>query len=129
MPYKLIRKMNKQQEETWDHVHIGDITKAINTKEPDPRDNNSYTDEEKAVFKSHLESLSKLEGYLGFDREYIGDNELRIIKYFDTELNMKVYHKFCTNSDARIYSVDIVKTTVYSSSYEFQDNEGNVIPI
>lgn len=129
MPYKLIKKMHKLPEETWDDIHIGDVSKALNTKEPDPRDNNSYSSEEKNIFKSHLDSLSKLEGYLGFDREYVGDNELHIIRYFDTEEHMKLYHQFSTSSDSQIYSANIVKNTLYLISYEFQDNEGNTIQI
>ena len=121
--------MHKLPEETWDDIHIGDVSKAINTKEPDPRDNNSYNDEEKAIFKSHLDSLSKLEGYLGFDREYVSDNELHIIKYFDTEQNMRLYHQFALSSDTQIYSTNIVKNKLYLITHEFQDNEGNVIQI
>jgi len=121
--------MHKLPDETWDGVYIGDVSKAISTKELDPRDNNSYSDEEKSIFKSHLESLSKLDGYLGFDREYVGDNELHIIRYFDTEENMKLYHQFSISSGSQIYSTNIVKTTLYLISYEFQDNQGNTIQI
>ena len=129
MPYKLIKKIHKLPEETWEGIHIGDVSKALNTKELDPRDSNSYSSEEKSIFKSYLDSLSKLDGYLGFDREYVGDNELHIIKYFDTEENMKLYHQFSISSDSQIYSTNIVKTTLYLISYEFQDNQGNTIQI
>jgi hypothetical protein len=125
MSYKLIKKFYKKNDEVWAGVFIGDISKAINTKTPDDRDKNGYSDAEKQQFFLQLERLKVQPGYLGFDRSYVNDNQLDLIRYFDTEENMRAYY----NKDAE-YIGTINKNSKflgYMIRYEMQDADGNTL--
>lgn len=129
MSYKLIKKFYKKSNEVWAGVFIGDVSKAINTKTPDDRDNNGYSDEEKQDFFSHLEGLKVQPGYLGFDRSYVNDNQLDLIRYFDTEENMRAYYNLMINNDAE-YVGTVYKNSKflgYMVRYEMQDADGNTL--
>lgn len=136
MSYKLIKKFYKKNDESWEGIYIGDITKAISTKEPDPRDNNGYDDNQLQAFRTQLDVLNTQPGYLGFDRRYVSDNQLDIIRYFDTEESMKSYYNMIVSKQLeRATSIDNVRETTKENSkflgymvrYEMQDNEGNIL--
>ena len=135
MPYKLIKKHYKKTGEVWDGVYVGDITKAINTKTPDPRDNNGYSENENQSFSTHITQLKTQPGYLGFDRVYENDDRLDIIRYFDTEENMRSYYNLLINKEnepAVSVETNLKESTKflgYIVRYEMQDLDGNIIDI
>ena len=138
MPYKLIKIHYKKPDEIWDGVYVGDITKAINTKTPDPRDNNGYNENENQSFSTHIIQLKSQPGYLGFDRVYENDDRLDIIRYFDTEENMRSYYNLLINkqTEQAVGVETILKSSKenfkflgYIIRYEMRDSADNVIDI
>ena len=135
MPYTLIKEVTKTSDQEW---YVGlNIANSLSST-PDPRDSNvSYTDEEKAIVSDYANKCLKLHpGYLGWDREYIGENLLRVTYYFTTEASARTFrmrnHDLSNPYYARFLRVLVNKEkelgiAPYTTSWALYDEQGNTI--
>jgi hypothetical protein len=85
-PVKLVKQLTKRSDQDWSGVWFknADLKTAMNSKE-DPRDcaPTDLTEQELTTLKKHVSSnVRKARGYMGWDREYVTDDVLRVIYYF-----------------------------------------------
>jgi hypothetical protein len=83
MTAKAIKRLLKTSSQDWTGVHFNKVNTSISST-PDPRDQVSvYSTAEIKKIKNNVDTnIKNVTGYEGWDREYIGDNELKIIYYF-----------------------------------------------
>jgi hypothetical protein len=83
MEVKLIKLLKKTEDQDWSGKHLN-VKTARNTT-PDPRDSGNFSDYERKILKMESRfNIRNCDGYRGWDREYVDDNTLKIIYYFDT---------------------------------------------
>lgn len=135
MSYKLVKDITKAPDQQW-YMWLN-TEKSIGST-PDPRDSTiSYTDEEKSIILDYINNCVKSRpGYIGWDREYIDDNLLRMTYYFATEANARSFrmrnHDLSNQYYSRFLEVIENKETelsipVYVTSWALYDEQGNAI--
>lgn len=88
MSVKLIKLLTKTPDQDWSGKHLN-VKTARNTA-PDPRDAGDFTLTERKILRMESRfNIRNCDGYQGWDREYLGDHNLKIIYYFDTVENAK----------------------------------------
>jgi hypothetical protein len=86
--FTLKQTFTKTDDQDWSNLYIN-VEKSVSST-PDPRD--SMNSENRTTMKSFSPKTVSANGYSGWDREYIDDNNLVIKYYFDTESDAKLYH-------------------------------------
>lgn len=134
---KLKRLMTKQENQSW-QLCIDSTTTV--KKDSDPRDmsGNQLTEEQSRIL-SKVNRFTRAAdpndnvanpGVLGWDREYIGENSVVIVVYFDTVENATLYYKRVKNP-ANIDTVmenEIKPNPKYRVVWYLTDEEDNIIP-
>lgn len=135
MAYKVIRKFQKLEQDTWGGITFN-VQKALNTT-PDPRDSqfNQFVEIRDAAKEFAAEIRTTIPGYVGSDREFENDNVLNIIFYFnDAESAITFRNTFYTSNTAVKRFGDIIKEKqelgvfpVYTVTTTVLDESGNII--
>lgn len=117
MYYKIEKNYTKTNEQDWSGVIIS-IERSMNPTF-DERDNDSkkkIVDEEKPNFVNKFkEIINELgEDYVGWDREYVDENQLKIIYYFKSIESARTFYVKSFKGQA-----------MYSISWYIVDLEGN----
>jgi len=101
MTVRAIKKFFKTSDQDWSGIYIN--TKRLSSTKssvaPDPRDDlNVFSNTEVRIIKDNIkENINNAVGYEGWDREYVGDNELRLIYYFSDRISANTFiHAFPT---------------------------------
>lgn len=91
MVARLITTITKKPEDDWRGKYF-DNAKSVSSP-PDARDSQcTLTEEVKNLYiNAHLNHTKSADGYLGWDRFYIDDNNIEYIVYFDTRVNAELY--------------------------------------
>jgi hypothetical protein len=135
MSYKLIKDMSKTPDQQW---YLWLNTERSLGSTPDPRDSTlSYTDDEKAVILDYLINRVRTQpGYIGWDREYIGDDLLRTTYQFETETNARTFRRathdindplfinFQTVTENKAKELSI---PLYTVTWVLYDEQGNTL--
>lgn len=135
MSYKLIKDVTKPSDQQW---YLWLNTERSLGSTPDPRDSTlSYTDDEKAVILDYLINCVRSQpGYIGWDREYIGDDLLRTTYHFDTEANARSFrhgtHDTKNQSFVNFVAVTMHKARelsipLYVTTWALYDEQGNIL--
>lgn len=82
MNVKILQTITKPADQAW-NINF-DMDKSVSEGPQDPRDKtSSFTEEEKQVFLNFTRFCHSQPGYLGWDRSYVGDNQVVITHYFN----------------------------------------------
>jgi len=137
MTVKAVKKFTKTSNQNWSGIYIKNISSTLNST-PDPRDQQTmYSNDEIRIIKDNVrENIRNAPGYEGWDREYVGDNELRLIYYFTDAVSANTFiHASPTpNKNVRetfINSVIKQKPTNYSFQWILihENGQEEVVPI
>lgn len=92
MTVKAVKKLTKTSDQDWSGVYIKNIHSTVGST-PDPRDQQCvYNSEEIRTIRSNIEhNIKGSPGWEGWDREYVGDNELKLIYYFSDRVNANTF--------------------------------------
>jgi hypothetical protein len=92
MPAKLIKQLTKTSEQDWSGIRLCRFETSVNST-PDPRDAQpNFEQTEARIARSQiLDNRKESVGYIGWDREYVDDNTVRLIWYFDTLANATLH--------------------------------------
>jgi hypothetical protein len=84
---RIITTITKKPEDDWSGK-LFHHAKTLSSP-PDDRDLQSALTEEikNTIYSTHVNHNKTAEGYLGWDRFYVGENQVQYILYFDTEVN------------------------------------------
>lgn len=99
MSYELRKTYDKTDTQTWDYVSISNT--AMNYTY-DPRDKNEISEDKKPMIYNWYRSIKEQLGqdYIGWDREYVGNNSLIITHYIQNENSARLFYNADTNSPA-----------------------------
>jgi hypothetical protein len=130
MTVRAIKKFTKTSSQDWSGVYIKNINSTISST-PDPRDQETmYSNTEIVLIRDNIrENIKNAPGYEGWDREYVGNNELRLIYYFSDRIlaNTFIHASPTPNKNVRetfINSVIKQKPTNYNSQWILIDENG-----
>jgi hypothetical protein len=129
MTAKAIKKLVKTQSQDWSGVYFDKVQKSVSST-PDPRDQVSvYSNNEIVTIKTNVNTnIKSAPGFEGWDREYVGDNELKIIYYFsDKESANSFIHgsnRPLKSVKDEFLSVLTEKNVRYSSQWILVDDNG-----
>lgn len=94
MSYKLTMTITKREDDPW-FLQLSVITSLDQTY--DSRDRIIYMDKEYDLFRLYVKKLKEnIKDYVGWTREYVGENTLKINHFFDSEDSAKLYHQRAT---------------------------------
>lgn len=127
MPYKLEQIFTKTDEQDWSKVIIGDVSRSMNST-PDSRDDQGrslFSEEDRTSKYSWFVEFKNRVGsnYIGWDREYRGNNQLALIFYLDNESTARLLE------EALVLHRNALPNQPYQMSYRLTDNEGNEISL
>jgi hypothetical protein len=134
MPYKLTRTISKREEDLW-YIHINSNT-SLNT-EQDPRDLIIYSENESGILSSYLQKIKEnINDYVGWNREYVGNNTLLINNYFGSESSARLcYSRIMMNPPLLeteairgLYKQKKKQNNInvqYTETWSLQDENGN----
>lgn len=127
MPYKLEQIFTKTDEQDWSKVIIGDVSRSMNST-PDSRDDQGrslFSEEDRTSKYSWFVEFKNRVGsnYIGWDREYRGNNQLALIFYLDNENTARLLE------EALVLHRNALPNQPYQMSYRLTDNEGNEISL
>jgi hypothetical protein len=126
MTVKAIRKITKTSDQDWSGVYIKKIETSVGST-PDPRDQvTNYSNSEIRIIRDEVKyNIRNAEGYEGWDREYVGENELRLIYYFSNRSSANTFiHAFPSpHKGVKKEFIGILKdkTTSYTGSWFIVD--------
>jgi hypothetical protein len=129
MSAKAIKKLLKTSSQDWTGVYFHRVSTSMSST-PDPRDQVSvYSNNEIKTIKNNVNmNIRNAPGYEGWDREYVGDNELRLIYYFSNKesANSFINGSNRPNSSARQEAISLIdsKNVRYSSQWILVDENG-----
>jgi hypothetical protein len=130
MTVRAIKKFTKTSDQDWSGIYIKNINSTLSST-PDPRDQETmYSNSEVRLIKDNIrENIRNAPGYEGWDREYVGTNELRLIYYFAdiVSANTFIHASPTPNKNVRetfINSVIKQKPTNYNSQWVLIDENG-----
>jgi hypothetical protein len=129
MTAKAIKKLLKTSSQDWTGVHFNNVNTSISST-PDPRDQVSvYSNTEIKTIKNNVNTnIRNAPGYEGWDREYVGDNELKMIYYFSDKVSANSFIHGSNRPDKivkdRFVSVLTEKNIRYSSQWILVDENG-----
>ena len=86
MTVKLIKQLTKTPEQDWSGIWFKEFDSSMNSK-PDPRDAQpNYDETEARTLKNHIrDNIKNAVGYVGWDREYVSDDVVRLIWHFESK--------------------------------------------
>jgi hypothetical protein len=126
MTAKAIKKLTKTTDQDWSGVYFNKIDTSVSSTF-DPRDQEHvYSNTEIRVIKDNMKTNIRLApGYEGWDREYVGNNELKLIYYFSDKesANSFIHGSNRPNKPAKEAFVSLVseKNVRYSSQWILVD--------
>jgi len=127
MPYTLEQIFTKTNEQDWSRVIVGDISRSMNSA-PDSRDEQGrslFSQEDRTGKQSWFLDFKNRVGsnFIGWDREYRGNNQLALIFYLDNENTGRILQELCAEHR------NALPNQPYQMSYRLTDNEGNEITL
>lgn len=111
MTVELNKYYTKAPNEDWD-IYI-DISKTVN-KTVDPRDvlfSNAPSQVSSDIRSSYTKFIRSSNGYQGFDRTWIDDNNLKFIYYYDTLENALSFYQSLKNSEPQNIFISAIKNS------------------
>lgn len=127
MTVKAIKKFTKSADQDWSGVYIKNIASTIGSS-ADPRDQqNMYSNTEVRIIRDDIrDNIKGSPGYEGWDREYVGENELKLIYYFSDRIaaNTFIHARPVPNVNTKITYINTVvkqKPTGYSVKWFIVD--------
>ena len=135
MSYKLIKDTTKTPDQQW---YLWLNTERSLGSTPDPRDSTlSYTDDEKTIIVDYLVNCVKTQpGYIGWDREYIGNDVLRTIYQFETEADARTFRWATRNPNNQLFvnfrtvtenKAKELSIPLYTVTWILYDEQGNTL--
>lgn len=99
MSYKLKQKITKKPDENW----VLNLNSNLNLSQTsDSRDNNNlFNKAEENIFKIYRQKIKQNTGFIGFDRNYIDNNNLEITHYFNNETGARLYFSNIRNNNIK----------------------------
>ncbi len=123
MSYKLVLTYTKTKDQDWSNV-ILNTNNSLNST-PDPRDNQNkeahnenFRKEKYAWFSDFKEKAGA--AYIGWDREYIGDNQLAVTHFVEDENVARIL--YTRHSGA-------IKNSVYTLLWKLYDKDQNELQL
>jgi hypothetical protein len=129
MTVKAIRKITKTSDQDWSGVYIKNVSSTLNSL-PDARDQqNMFSNTEIRSIRNNIrENVRGANGYEGWDREYVGNNELRLIYYFEDRISANTFIHASPlpqqNVNVRFSKIIKEKTINYNSQWILIDENG-----
>lgn len=127
MSVKAVKKITKTSGQDWSGIYIKNVSSTVGST-PDPRDQqNMYSNTEVRTIRNEIrDNIKGSPGYEGWDREYVGENELKLIYYFSDKVSANTFiHATPTpNKNVReAYVNDVLKQrpTGYSAKWFIVD--------
>lgn len=129
MTVKAIKTFTKTSEQDWSGVYIKNINSTVGSV-ADPRDQQCvYTNNEISIIRSNIESNIKgAPGWEGWDRQYVGNNQLKLIYYFSDRItaNTFIYGSPVPNKNTKEQFVSTLKQKAirYTVQWSLVDENG-----
>jgi hypothetical protein len=129
MAFKAVKKLTKTPDQDWSGVYINKVEQSVSST-PDPRDQKIVynSDEVETIRKNYSANIKSSPGFEGWDREYVGDNELKLIYYFSSKetANSFIHGSSRPNKVTRENFVSVLeqKNIKYSSQWILVDENG-----
>jgi hypothetical protein len=129
MTVKAIKTLTKTSDQDWSGVFFKNISSTVNSTS-DPRDQQSvYSSEDLLLIRSNTKyNIESHPGYEGWDREYVGENELKVIYYFSDRINANTFAlgSSTPNSNTKQQYISLLreKSPTYSVQWSLVDENG-----
>jgi hypothetical protein len=129
MTIKAVKKITKTSDQDWSGVYIKNVSSTLNSL-PDARDQqNMFSNTEIRSIRNNIrENVRGANGYEGWDREYVGNNELRLIYYFEDRISANTFIHASPlpqqNVNVRFSKIIKEKTINYNSQWILIDENG-----
>jgi hypothetical protein len=130
MTVKAVKKFIKSSSQDWSGIYIKNISSTISST-PDPRDQqNMYSNTEVRIIRNDIrDNIKGSPGYEGWDREYVGENELKMIYYFADRVsaNTFIHASPVPNVNVKVTYINTVlkqKPTGYTLKWFIVDENG-----
>jgi hypothetical protein len=129
MTVKAVKKITKTSDQDWSGVYIKNVSSTLNSL-PDARDQqNMFSNTEIRSIRNNIrENVRGANGYEGWDREYVGNNELRLIYYFEDRISANTFIHASPlpqqNVNVRFSKIIKEKTINYNSQWILIDENG-----
>jgi hypothetical protein len=83
MPVKLIKQLTKTSDQDWSGIWFKEFESSMSSS-PDSRDGQpNYDDTQARTLKNHIrDNIKSAPGYIGWAREYVNDDVVRLIWHF-----------------------------------------------
>lgn len=111
MTVELNKYYTKDPDQNWDiNVNINDTV----AKTSDPRDvlfSNNLSQVSLNIRSSYANFIKSSNGYQGFDRTWIDDNNLKITYYYDNAQNALFFYQSCINSEPQNILISAIKNS------------------